>query len=288
MQAVIILAHKNINQVIKLASLLNEKFEVYIHIDQKIQLTDAQKKELDKLKVQYFSFVTVNWGAWSIVDATIKVMREIVKNPMINYIHVISGQDWPLKGIEEIYNFYEHNSNIYLANHAAGKNKKSGELIINWQKYYFYYDKINRKTMFGKIFHRLNMIVQSICRIDKFKKYNFKGKIYTGSQWCDLPIDAVKYLLDYVDKNSKIMQIFKTGFCPDEFWMQTILVNNQKMKARIINDNHRFIKWQKQHDSYPAILDETDFDEIKKSDAHFGRKFDLQYSKGLIDKLNIK
>lgn len=288
MQAVIILAHKNIDQVIKLANLLNEKFEVYIHFDQKIQLTDAQRSALDKLEVHYFSFVAVNWGAWSIVDATIKIMREIVKKPMIDYIHVISGQDWPLKNIEDIYNFYEHNSNIYLANHAAGKNKKSGEFIINWQKYYFYYDKINRKTIFGKIFHRFSMMVQSICRVDKLKKYNFKGEIYTGSQWCDLPIDAVRYLLDYVDKNPKIMQIFKTGFCSDEFWMQTILVNNEQMKARIINNNHRFIKWQKQHGSYPAILDETDFDEIEKSDAHFGRKFDLQYSQTLIDKLNIK
>lgn len=288
MQAIIILAHKNIDQVVKLADLLNEKFKVYIHVDQKIQLTDTQKKVLDEMGVHYFSYVAVNWGGWSIAEAAIRGMKEVVKDPTINYVHVISGQDWPIKDIAEIYDFYEHNNHIYLTYSLSKENIKSGERLVNWQKYYFYYDKINRRSLFGKIFHRFNMMAQKILRVNKLKKYNFKGEIYDGANWCDLPIDVVHYLLDYIEDNPQIMKIFKTGFCPDEFWMQTILVNNEQMKARIINNNHRFIKWQKQHGSYPAILDETDFDEIEKSDAHFGRKFDLQYSQTLIDKLNIK
>ena len=39
MQAILILAHKNIDQVTKLATILNNNFEVYIHFDKKMILS---------------------------------------------------------------------------------------------------------------------------------------------------------------------------------------------------------------------------------------------------------
>ena len=38
MQAILILAHKNIDQVTKLATTLNNNFEVYIHFDKKMNI----------------------------------------------------------------------------------------------------------------------------------------------------------------------------------------------------------------------------------------------------------
>lgn len=43
MQAVLILAHKNIDQVIELSRILKDKFEIYIHIDKKTKITERQK-----------------------------------------------------------------------------------------------------------------------------------------------------------------------------------------------------------------------------------------------------
>ena len=51
--------------------------------------------------------------------------------------------------------------------------------------------------------------------------------------------------------------------------MQTILCNSSEYRKRIINDHHRYIKWEKQHNSYPAILDEHDLDDILTNDYFF-------------------
>ena len=282
MQAVIILAHKGIDQVIKLGALLTSKFEVYIHFDKKVDLTWDQEKRLNELGIKYYSFISVNWGAWSVAQATLLMMKEVIKNSKISYVHVISGQDWPVKKLEDIYSFYQNNDKIYMSIEKVDGIKKSGEPIIYWQKYYFNYDKINRKSLYGKIYHRLSMMIQTMLHVNKLKKYKFNGEIYTGSQWVDLPIDVVRYLVEFAQKNLNVMEIFKKGFCSDEFWMQTIIGNNQELKKRIVNNNHRFIKWEKQYGSYPAILDESNYDEIVASDAHFARKFDFNFSKDLI------
>ena len=62
--------------------------------------------------------------------------------------------------------------------------------------------------------------------------------------------------------------------------------NTQGYKKRIVNDHHRFMKWEHRYGSYPAILDESDFDEICHGNYHFLRKVDLEHSQLLRKKLN--
>lgn len=46
------------------------------------------------------------------------------------------------------------------------------------------------------------------------------------------------------------------------------------------------MKWEHRYGSYPAILDESDFDEICHGNYHFLRKVDLEHSQLLRKKLN--
>ena len=285
MQAILILAHKDVKSVIELSRKLQTCFEIYIHFDTKLSLSSEDKKVLDENQLHYFQAIEVNWGAWGISAATILLMREALKNPQITYIHVISGQDWPAKRVEDIYSFYEGNSNIYMTCDPARGMKKSGEPIILWQQFYFNYDKVERRTTYGKIYHRISMAIQALLRVNKYKKLDIDMEIYQGANWMDLPRDAVEYLLNYFDTHENVQKLFMTGFCPDEFWVQTIL-NNSELSGRIIRDYHRYVKWERQHDSYPAILDERDFEEIVQGDYHFLRKVDRQYSEGLKVKLD--
>lgn len=285
MQAVLILAHKDVKSVIELSRKLQTCFEVYIHFDTKLSLTNEDKKTLEENKLHYFHTIEVNWGAWGISAATILLMREALKNLQITHIHVISGQDWPAKRVEDIYSFYEENNNIYMMCDPARGMKKSGEPIILWQQFYFNYDKVERRTTYGKIYHRISMAIQTLLRVNKYKQLNIDMEIYQGANWMDLPRDAVEYLLDYFDTHENIRKLFMTGFCPDEFWVQTIL-NNSELSGRIVRDYHRYVKWERKHDSYPAILDENDFEEIVQGDYHFLRKMDRRYSEGLKAKLD--
>ena len=171
--------------------------------------------------------------------------------------------------------------------YSKAKNvKKKGESIILWQKYYFNYDKINRRSTFGKIYHRGLLLIQSLLRINKFKKLGINLEIYSGENWVDMPRDAVEYCINYLESHPNLLKMLQTGCFSDEFWMQTILCNSPEFKQRIVKNHHRYIKWQKQHGSYPAILDMSDFDNIINGDYIFARKFENPYSDELITQLN--
>lgn len=288
MQAVLVLAHKNIDQVIELSVLLRKRFEVYIHFDKKAHLTEDQQIRLADLGVHWISTQDVHWGAWSIVQATIDLFNLALKDKRVTYFHLISGQDWPAKDLDEIYHFFEDNDKLYIWNYPSAKYKKSGEPLVDWQKFYFNYDRINRRSNFGKIYHRLSIIKQTLFRVDKLKKLGIDLTLYNGSQWVDLPRDASAYLIDYLQKHPNVEEMFRTGFCSDEFWVPTILRNNTQFAQRIDTNNHRYIDWQERDGSAPAVLDSRDYDKIRQSDAWFMRKIEFPKSKSLVDRLAIK
>lgn len=285
MQAVLILAHKDISQVKRLAYKLKRKFDVYIHLDKKMSLLSNDKDEMEDKGIHIYQKINVNWGGWGIAAATQFLMREALKNDENTYFHVISAQCYPAQKIEDIYDFYENSNSIYMLASPVAGSKKSGEPLILWQKYYYNYDKVNRRTIFGKIYHRCNILIQTLLGVDKLKKLQIKIPLYEGPNWMDIPRDAVEYILNYFDQNKNIQKLFTTGFCPDEFWVQTILCNSE-FEKRIVQNYHRYIKWEHRYGSYPAILDETDFKDIVAGDYHFFRKVDIEHSeqlKNLID-----
>lgn len=288
MQAVLVLAHKNIDQVIELSALLRKRFEVYIHFDKKAHLTEDQQIRLADLGVHWISTQDVHWGAWSIVQATIDLFNLALKDKRITYFHLISGQDWPAKDLDGIYRFFEDNDKLYIWNYPSAKYKKSGEPLVDWQKFYFNYDRINRRSSFGKIYHRLSIIKQTLFRVNKLKKLGIDLTLYNGSQWVDLPRDASAYLIDYLQKHPNVEEMFRTGFCSDEFWVPTILRNNTQFAQRIDTNNHRYIDWQERDGSAPAVLDNRDYAKIRQSDAWFMRKIEFPKSKSLVDRLDIK
>jgi hypothetical protein len=286
MQAILLLAHKEMPLIKELTQKLSKSFEIYIHFDTKMQLSAADEAFLKEHKIHYISEVKVNWGSWSIGEATVRLMRLALKNPAISYFHIISGQDWVAANIEELYRHFENDSKIYMVYEKAAEVKKNGEPIIWWQKYYFNYDRINRRSTFGKIYHRLLISMQTLLRVDKFKRLGIKEEIYAGANWADLPRDAVEYCLEYLESHPKFLQMLKTGCFSDEFWMQTIICNEPCFKERLLNENYRYIKWEEKHGSYPAILDEENLAEIQQGDYFFIRKVEAKYSSELLRQLD--
>lgn len=193
--------------------------------------------------------------------------RRGYENRDITYFHIISGQDWPVIPVEDIYKFYESTDSIYMTCSKSEGVVKSNEPIILWQKYYFDYDHMNRKSLWGKLYHRWTMLFQTLCKVDKFKDLGIDYDIYQGANWCDLPRYAVEYLLNYIDDHPNYLKMLQTGFCSDEVLCQTALCNSP-YRDKIVTNNHRFILWKKQHENYPAILDERAYEEIKAGDYH--------------------
>lgn len=286
MQAVLILAHKNENQVFKLAKLMSSKFEVYIHFDVKYHLAQDQLDKFKANKIKVFSVYDVKWGSFSILKATFLLLKEALKNKKITYFHLISGQDWPMTNLNKLYKSFEDNNTVYL-NYSKAKYKKAvGEPEILWVKYYYNYDQINRRTGFGKIYHRFLLLIETILRINKLKKFGISDEqIYSGQEWFDVPRDVAEYLINVFEKNETWEKIFSTSFCSDEMFIPTILCNSSYV-SRIDKNIHRYILPVKRHGSLPSILDVTDFRKIKNGNYWWGRKIEGPYSDELVDKIN--
>ena len=78
----------------------------------------------------------------------------------------------------------------------------------------------------------------------------------------------MEFLLD----NPKFIKYHKESLIPDEMFFQMILLNNEIIDT-IINDNKRFILWNKES-SHPISLSSSRLPEINMSDKLFARKFE--------------
>lgn len=287
-QAVLILAHNHMDQVLKLAEYLLTTFNVYIHIDKKTQLTRTQSTKMQQMLTDYsgnttsknifkvVSIYDVKWGSYSIVRATIDLMKLAYRDQINDQFHLISGQDWPLKPLNKIYDFYDGNDITYMDYYLTTEKVKSHEPEIWWVKYYFNYDQVNRRTLFGKIYHRVLLLIQTIFRVNKLKntKWN-EQQMYAGKEWIDIPREALGVALDQYGSDKELQHIFATSFCSDEMWLQTVLCNNKNYHGKVDKNIHRFITevTKNGHGATPDILTEKYYDEIVNGDAFWGRKF---------------
>ena len=195
-QAVLILAHKDADYIYYLSMLLKQKFNVYVHFDTKFNLNQESKNKFDKEGIFVCQKINVHWGAFSILEATFVLMKEALKNKDNTFFHLISGQDFPIQNINKIYDFYENNTNIYMWYCLSKTVRKSYENVLWWTKYYFYFDKINRRTWYGKIYHRFSLLFQMLFNVNKFKNLNIEKDIYHGSAWIDIPREPLEYVFD--------------------------------------------------------------------------------------------
>ena len=61
MQAILILAHRDTEQVLRLADKLRQSFEIYIHFDTKLKLSNQEKEALKEKNIHWYQCVEVNW-----------------------------------------------------------------------------------------------------------------------------------------------------------------------------------------------------------------------------------
>lgn len=284
------MAHQHFDQLVELTELLSKKFNVYIHIDRNANINPATIDQLNQLTAApVIQTQAVHWGGYSIAQAAIDLMNLALKDSDNTYFHLISGEDWPLKPLDQIYNFYENNDKIYMNYWRMLDKIKTHEPQIWWVKYYFHYDHMNRRSTFGKIYHRLLLAVSGMLRINKLKKYQLdEDQMYAGQNWVDIPRDALEYALKYYHEHPTLKTVFKSSFCPDEMWLQTVLCNSN-YRSKIDKNIHRYIivrKPDQLHGIKPTVLTlKSDYDTIKQNNAFFGRKFISPDSDSLRQKL---
>ncbi len=285
--AFIILCHKNPNQINDLIKSISDKnIDIYIHLDKKSNIQDEIIKDKNIFILPKEKSVSVSWGSNDMIKATLK-MIECIKNSNIKYDYVwlISGQDYPIVKINEMFKRLDKNNGY---NYIEIIDQNSNEYNRYKKLYELWYPKwITQNKVYIKIIKRIYMVLTGGFRhtfsIFKRKK-PFDFEFYFGSQWWTLTSDCAYDILAYCKNHKEFINYFENSIIPDECFFQTLFMNTKYNKNRL--DNLTYVNWGKNRRS-PETLLINDYDKLKKASKSkiFARKFDYDVDMKIVNKI---
>lgn len=260
--AIMIIAHKNEDQINRLIKHLSKDFDIYVHIDVRSSLS------INKLKNVYvYKKYKAYWGSFNLIMVTIHLLEKAFNRGYERYI-LISGQDLPIKTNREIKLLFLNNNSEYLDIEKI-PTQRGWPNMNRLTKYYPNHSN-------GKIYNK---------EILGLKPRKLDYEFYGGSQWTNYTHNCVKRILEYLENNRKYINRFMWTLCADEIFFQTII--NQLSGLEITNDCLRYINWIDGPES-PRILRKVDYARIVQSGAIFARKFDDKVDKKIIEMIYEK
>jgi hypothetical protein len=271
--AVMMLVHKNENQVNRLVKHLSKDFDVFVHIDKNCSL----KIQTISNNVFVYKKYKTYWGSFNQIMATLYLLQEAHSKGYDRYI-LISGQDLPIKPNKKINEFFENNNSEYIDISIIPRNDGWPDMERLTQ--YHQDNKYRGNDAKYKLFFRIQRKIFS--EINKYIKRKLEYDFCGGSNWTNYTWNCVDKILKYLQTDKKYIKRYKWTNCADEIFYQTII---HQIEGLIIEDNSlRYIDWENGPE-YPRTLRIKDYEKIMNSDDLFARKFDETVDNEIINKI---
>lgn len=238
--AYLILAHSDTEMLLRLLKSLDYKADFYVHIDKKgsINIEEVRKKFN---KVKFVDRINVFWGGYSMIEATLNLIDAVVESG-IKYEKAIllSGQDYPVRSKEYIYNFMSNNPVNYI--NAFNVSKIEVPEIKKEITHVYKYDVplFKKNSLLFKISRKvINVFLYGIVKKKNvliLPGHKKRWDIYKGSQWWALNQDVLESFYDFIHFNSDahfFIKRMKYVFAPDEKFFQTLFFNSSFKKSNL-------------------------------------------------------
>ena len=296
----LIQAHQYPEQLFRLINKLNDSNSCfYIHIDLKSNI-DAFKNLIKGENIVFIKErVDCIWGDFSQVKATLNTIKEAFtqnNHDKTTRFILLSGQDYPIKAMSGINNFFDNNIhenflnieatdgknrryfNNYIAFKVNHSNKRHDFTLVSW----FHYKNVikgvvNRKLAFSKL--KLLFVK---------KKIPLGLTLYRGSNWWSLNGESLKEIIDFYANNIVVLeQFFESTLCPDEIFFQTLIMKLKKNEKNIL-PTLTYDNWKKKGVVHPVTFTIDDLDELLNQPENklFARKFDMKLDSVILDELD--
>lgn len=276
--AILILAHKNIDQLCRLIDFFCYDCDVFVHIDRDFNISEKQYKSISSRSnvIQVYRTYDVKWGGYNILRAELLLLNSAKNNSNASYFHLLSGEDFPIKPLSYFLKFFSGNN---LNNYILIRPIRYTEAYKRFRTYSAY-DFFDFKTRKGEI------IINKINKIQRKIKFirntaSIPNDVYIGSQWFSITRGGVDKILNYTKNKSSFFKRLRFTFASEEVYIQTIL-HNLLLKECVCNNNLRFIFWEKDGDFSPRYFSEKHFINLAIHDGLFARKFDFIKEKVLL------
>ena len=269
------MAHKNPNQLERLVvAMKHSMFDLYIHLDKKSDIKSFEHiSEYDNV-VFIQNRMECNWGGFSFVRAILNSVTEILTSGKeYKFINLMSGQDYPIKSVDELYEYLCDNLNISFMAYERVDHSWWEHAVSRYKFYHFTDFKLMGRYILQKITNKLMPL----------RKFPLDFTLYgsTNSSWWILSVEAAQYLVDFINDNSKLKRFMKFTWGADEFLITTIIMNS-RFKDKVVNDNLRHIDWSS-GGAHPKVFAKKDLNDLIKANKYLARKFDIDVDKEILD-----
>ena len=268
--AYLILAHGSFHLLKELLTTLDSPDnDIYVHMDLKVSQFD-EASFLENMRFSKLCFlknrVDVKWGHISVVEATLNLLTEAVKGDY-DYIHLLSGVDFPIKSNSYIQHFFEENQGKEFVGFSKTHDRDTLSKRVIWRPFV-----PGRPGEEPKYLMRVNGLCVRVQKWLHFHCVSPLENLRTGSQWFSITKSLAEEL---VDQKERILKRYKHVFVPDEMFLQTFLYENKYMD-RVYNPDDefagccRYIDWDR---GIPYVWQDNDFSELVDSPYLWARKF---------------
>ena len=275
--AYLIMAHGNWEILRVLIFLLDdERNDIFLHIDKKADMPEG--KTMETSHAQLFVLknrIDVRWGNLSQIKAEYALFEEAVKNGPYAYYHLISGQDLPIKTQDEIHRFFDENQGKEFVGINHGE-----EFEWDCRRKMMRYWLLTRftRSQYGwlnEVTKRLNKYLSILLSLVIHRS---KLHFAKGANWVSISQKCVEYV---ISQKNFVMKRFNFTFCPDEFFIQTLVWNHPELRQALYHPEDeyegcmRLIDWKRGN---PYVWTLADKEELMTSHRLFARKFTMQHS----------
>ena len=289
-QAYLITAYKDYGSLKELAELFTKKGLCLIHVDAKSKtITDENIAQLNEMPgcraVRVFD---IKWGGFAHVQAILTLLCMALEDPEVSYLHLLTGEDYPLVSPDRLDEIFlgEHNDDIYMDYMSP---EELPETVTKRFRYYNFFQDRNVKNKLLWLVQDFTVKLQKLVGVDRKGIGEFAAsQIYKGLVYISLPKEAARYVVSYVSSHGEFRDDLKKCQVPEEFFFQTILMNDEKWRGHVVKQELRYMDWSKGDGASPCYLDMGDYDKVMQARAEgclFARKFHPQTSLALRGKI---
>ena len=290
--AVLVLAHVDPDHIARLSKRVGAWADVFIHVDAKVDEKPFREKAAGLPNV-YFSEkrYACYWAGFSIVRATIELIRNATSRGRYDRVIFLMGLDYPIKTDLYILDFFEKHKTVEFIRGCRITGAKDAYFYRRARCLWFY-DRIN---FIKRCINKVNTLVpilfrKDFTRTDGGERFEF---FWGHAQWL-LTGECAEYVLNFYDNNEKLNHYFQRTFSPDETYFTSIVLNSGYSRKTLHagpEPLQKYVRnWRNLHyfnyTGSTQFFTEADYETLVNDQALFCRKVNTKLSSKLLDMLD--
>lgn len=289
----LILAHKDPEHIGRLANILAEYSDVYIHIDCSANEELFRKAVGEAANIRFIPGGGYRkrcwWGGAEVIGAEIELLRAAMQLKEYDRLVLLQGADYPLKSGKEIISFFEKNRKAEFIHCTPCSGSDDPYFYKRCRCYYFYDNPNYFKRAWNKFITRFPVPVRDGFIHERDKKL----KVYWGSALWAITGACANYIIDFYDSHKKVVQWFRHAFPADELFFNTIVMNSSFAENTFYNNTESvkgLVNLRNLHFfEYPTVIKVftiADLPMLQRQEDLYIRKVNTQESTELLNAID--